>query len=1274
MRSNKTIEELCSENTNIAINIFCQRINKSNADLYLVLAQKAVCLFEILLKEGKINAEKKYKYVSNSSLGFGTEFLKGKKIAIIDDTVISGTTIASLVNELLLEYNIREENIEIIAIARDKAYQTIQFISKNGENILNCASIMNDTECIALNYDISHMIAYYGNCYDTDFPKYNEIEIDKELFKMLFKPLDWNLYEVTNDIQKEGNIEAFVLFPKAHMQNELFNTIGVDLTNLVHLKIRVYIHSYPNGKSILKLVPMALFNETPLNVIDELFKKLTTDKAFGKFNNPNTTGITKTRYLQYIIAHKLVCVFSKTCKVELFNIDKNSIAVTFGFENQNIILDCINKQYHIKSEKLYYKCTQPDMLGYNPISIKNEISTNNNYIVNELLYSAIKWLYNTKELTARKRISDFTYHYRKDFNEIKKCEFRLKGGFSLKALEKILMYCSDCCNIEYLVSLFIDRGIDEGIMVPILYNNEKNNTICRAYRHGEDLPFGEADKSRLIYFLLELGNIVSNIDISSVAFEKMIVLFYQVGLKNFNIFNRFLGFDNEQILQQRFNMHGVVAAVSDNEDAHVYLSMDGSNDGTMITKLKEFNGKFFISKIRNNKRQNKEATVISYSILIDEINDYFENSTVAVGSLSEEIKTDIKKIAKMIGTWYMIERNRNRQRFFKEDITALTSCVDIYTFSSSIATAVHYFKRFWESNNVQEDLMDLEYNRDYHFQKFEVTLHEAHKKHKFYTSKKAIEVIDYVSTIFGNFNCQNEKENWDNIWRRIKTNSIEGNPNLSNSLNDSLRYLYLYSECYSLISNKIIFKDIITEDFTFFEQYCGIENNGIIHNYYSDLKGFIQEKNIEKRVKNFGEFINNSLTDSEKTITIIEKELAENIHSYTVEYKSALVIDIYCTNKLLINRKIKDVWESIPEEKEKTFLNFIHYEKNNTCQQYIIAHRYFDYDSLESLFKIYNSIYGFCQSMALPTSTVFIPYFPQGLNLKHNLKKNIKIYAEEFNSELKTYTDEIEFNNKIHNFLILKNWISCVTEKEIFEKLNDFIEQRSFDKNRMTYYYYSKGKPKRTSIKHEINLSTVIIKDGERFLGTGFILYYSNNIYCITCKHIIKDVQDFSNLNCHNSYLSSSLSILDDLTSHNEGSVCNINNSNAENDVLICKVNLYDNCIIDYNDLFDIDDFINTNIQMNQNCQLFGFTEHNSFGVNINNLVFNGVANYGFCQLIDCDNRIKPGLSGSAILSLDKIIGIHSKQLEGNGMSYMIPIECVKMKLETLLGGENVYE
>ena len=289
---------------------FCDKINQCDADVYLVMAHKAVQLFQVLLDQGHIQKHiGRKKIISSQALDYDCDYLLHKKIAIIDDIVISGTSIASAINKLVSAGINADDHIEIIALARDKDYQTMVFDDDKGNAILHCDTLLGDAACIELSYFISQAFSYYGIPYDVDYPTYNvTLGNDKEQF--LFKELFWRTETTTNIDQQIGDVSSYVLFPKECIFKMLWSKLGADLSMCTHIKIRAYVRRYPSGRTDCTIVPMCLFNEIAERDLDKLYRLFSPIPA-GNAIDMNVSYIAQMHYLEFYIAHQMYLVFNE---------------------------------------------------------------------------------------------------------------------------------------------------------------------------------------------------------------------------------------------------------------------------------------------------------------------------------------------------------------------------------------------------------------------------------------------------------------------------------------------------------------------------------------------------------------------------------------------------------------------------------------------------------------------------------------------------------------------------------------------------------------------------------------------------------------------------------------------------------------------------------------------------------------------------------------------------------------------------------------------------
>ena len=343
------IYDLCSGTAKVALQLFCREINNSDADIFVVMAHKAVRLFKLLINQKHICEDIANKaIVSSSALDFEGNYFQGKRIALVDDILISGTTIATAVQKLLLK-GVSKDNISIITLATDKKYFRMSF-ENNGENALLCNTTLDDADCIELSYTISKIFSYYGISYDVDFPNYNVIEFTEDKEALLLNNIFWYTHNISNDNQTSGKVDVYSVLPQDCVKSELWTKIKVNLDNCVHLKLRAYVKNYPSGKRECYVVPMCLFDEITETDLDRLFEMLKPSCGNILMVNHNEY-IAKLRYLQFYISHKLFLIFNDITSMGFAsNPTAESIEYIFGSDNNPVISKAIN-EYPIQKSK-----------------------------------------------------------------------------------------------------------------------------------------------------------------------------------------------------------------------------------------------------------------------------------------------------------------------------------------------------------------------------------------------------------------------------------------------------------------------------------------------------------------------------------------------------------------------------------------------------------------------------------------------------------------------------------------------------------------------------------------------------------------------------------------------------------------------------------------------------------------------------------------------------------------------------------------------------------
>lgn len=1249
----------CNEKTRIALELFCKEINDSDADVFVVMAQKAFCLIQLLKKHGQINKDNIY---SSAALEFASINFVDKKIVIIDDIVVSGSALSEITNKLY-KLGVSYENISFITIARDIDFQTMDF-TYDQQSILTCALSLSDPECIELSYDVAKLLSYFGEPYDTDFPDYDEFICDEKIFKKIYVSPFWNTYETTNEEQKLGGITTISLFPTSIFESSFWKKMPVELTNITNLKIRLYIKKHHLGYAV-KVLPMVLFDEITHADLDKIFSCFVSNISCFDVET-NWSGRTKFKFLQFYLSHQLL-------KSVLREIDSSIKCILnleilksrFGDLIYNSILNILSEDITLReryTEK--FISPSPNTFSYKA-NFDIEKIPSSTYINNEIFKPFLERHIN-EEIPTRNQIKDPIKHFVSDYDTIKSYSLRLREGYSFRALLEITTDIKEHYNCEHLISLFLDRAIDLGIIVPIIYHNLENDSYCRAYRHGEDLPFGIADQYRVLYFLKQLYERLyfeyrEEVHISTISFEKILVLFFQIGLKNGGLFNRFLGFDNYPLLRQKFCVHGAISTKSSEANPHVYTESisEESNDEWITTWLLNNN---YISKLYDKNK-------VHYSINYKNIEYYLENKKL--NNLSETVCSKITIIATMIAKWFY--NCRNRKDLFRDDITALTSCTNCFVFASALMTENHYFKKYWE-HQVQECFELLKSNQKtsddffapkFSYEKITQALNSGIKKHVWYDDNRAVRVIKEVKKIFEQENDIGLSYFWQDVWQ----NEIASNfklPDLETAITEALKYLYFFAACYIWLQDGHLLKsnNLHSEKFN---QYYASYKDLILHPEEPDLFSVFEEventSDVETKIKILDKKVNTVLNWSEELIEKTESYITTTNKIFTVHYNCCLIVDIETDKTFLTNEILMELWNSLEEDDKKTKLNFVFISVVDGYQRYGMFYSTQDYEEDYYLFDVYLKLRNLLLSYGLDTKSIFIPMLPRNKEFKHDLKNHILNYTKDFNDSFLSNFEKYFEKDRSNQFVFVNVSAFLIGPKNIHQYFEYNVDD--FTTNIPDIWEALKIKIFFDKAEPSIDIwedSTVAIICNDKIIGSGFLFIYDNRIYCISCQHIFKDIEQspiFAQIK--NSNLKFQVEpIKTDLCSQKK---------NAINEVAIFipklqfSTSLHKKVIFSENESAEID--------ATHTYKCFGFSS--SEGDCVNDIKYLAHLNNGYCKMEVPGCTVCGGFSGSAVIYNNKIVGMHYYHEDNTNNQYLkiIPIKIILEKFINEKRGEK---
>ena len=477
---------------------FCKRITSTHSDVYVIMARKAAVFCDCLEELGLIHLEG---YVtSDRSLDINGEWLEGKEVTIIDDAVVSGTTLYTTIQKILL---CGAKNISVQILTVNEAWYNPTLLQDEAGNsyVFPVYNKLPDNLCIKLCNDIVHAISLVPRPYDIDFPLYKSIRLTEYEMQRILVLNNWETYDLRTDLQKQHDIVNFTLLPNRYELHRLSEIFGLNVTQHCNIKIRIYgrLLSRTKKQYALRISPFVIFHEMSVETAQQIFDSIISNHGkvdatlFADWNSSS-----QLRFLQFYYSHQLASFWLYRIShllTEPFELTYSYRNLSFLFPEKYIFaVEVLNKRFVRLS---------PDILPTSDATLRSHeaysvYQTIDPISINARLYEPFLEMYHEKELPCRRLVAQEGKEVFQH-DQYKKLRNRLNEGLSFQDLEQRLSDCVSFYDIGKKVSLFIDYSIDAGIIVPII--QQEGRAIFRAYRHGEDVLFGRRKEIMYIKML-----------------------------------------------------------------------------------------------------------------------------------------------------------------------------------------------------------------------------------------------------------------------------------------------------------------------------------------------------------------------------------------------------------------------------------------------------------------------------------------------------------------------------------------------------------------------------------------------------------------------------------------------------------------------------------------------------------------------------------------------------------------------------------------------------
>jgi len=644
---------------------FGNRISASNAEVIIFMARKAACLFHCLedLKLAYTNAI----CTSDLALDGDLSWIRGKSVLLVDDTVITGTTLYKARKRLL---DAGAASLKTIVICVDNENWCQEIVNPEQPYIT-----AKPHEVTSFSAQSVRAIGVIPRPYLIDFPLYNFIRLKGLSLDPVLSLTGWKLDELTTDSQRLAGATSITMTPSKRALLALDQNLGWNCSKFSQLlKIRLYsrIRGGRNRTSVhfCRALPIVAFDPTTKVQIDEIWKIF--DRNLGSHAHALGTllcsGREKLRLLQYFCASKLFETWLSdvrdACAPRVVSFELDFRQIDFGFppDARDGVIELLRTSVkcplggapNVRAVKLS---------NHIDLGIKTRFKGDDLLGIQAKLTEPLAALYSQREIALRKMIKENGVEAF-DLAEYNNLIDRLNQGISLPELIDCLSYLENNNLAGHLVSMFMDDAVDRGIAVPITVDD--GTLVYRAFRHGEDVKFTEIEARLTCLMLEEFGKALDLQILPRLVVEKLIVLLIKGGLSR-GFIDRWTGsLADRKAAGIRFYLQGAVAQLNPDRRPYHY------DPGDSLTKL--MLGWGFLQE----EKRGGQYKVVS-----------FPDRPPTTNKMEKDAKALGLTIAQALSNITPTQRD--------DELTLIATCLNPIDAAASLAAEIHYFESHWET-------------------------------------------------------------------------------------------------------------------------------------------------------------------------------------------------------------------------------------------------------------------------------------------------------------------------------------------------------------------------------------------------------------------------------------------------------------------------------------------------------------------------------------------------------------------------------------------------
>lgn len=490
---------------------FAQNLTSLDADVLIFTARKSACFFHSL-EHLRLWSVGNRIVTTDRLLDHDTTWLRGKRVAVIDEVIVSGTSLYRLKSAL---FDAGVADVRIYALFINSEWFVEEFFRDN--TLTNSYIELPGRDAQSLGTTIVRAFQCLPRPYSIDYPMSGWLTLSEHDVETLASIPEWIFSKVDQQWAHQGHpsncdeLAFFRLEPSIGTHARICSLIGVPVEHVVLLKVRTYGRWEQNRENWtyhFRIVPYVVLGEMSILTVEALFGQVIAEldeSGREALSQSCLSGKAKLRVIQYVLSARFARIWSGYCKdigLRLpFVEDQRELSFVFPASLSGFITTLCNfvhtetgiskPDFHIHTN------IQNDDFG----DPKPRLSASDFLMLSEIFLS----LYLDEEIPERQRAKKEGLAYFHNVETSGRGDRLSRGKTLLEIRDAVTNQGVNITQEE--LSTYIDLAVDSGIVVPITVKRQKGivETLTRAYRHGEETYIVQRDLGLFHSMLLTMS-------------------------------------------------------------------------------------------------------------------------------------------------------------------------------------------------------------------------------------------------------------------------------------------------------------------------------------------------------------------------------------------------------------------------------------------------------------------------------------------------------------------------------------------------------------------------------------------------------------------------------------------------------------------------------------------------------------------------------------------------------------------------------------------------